>query len=211
MASQQTSGKTGTTFIASAREYLNESTAKFWLDTKFLEWLNAGTLDIISKTHCLETVETEELVEAQLSYALTSPYIAIKSVIYNQGSGDEKALRRGNLQSIGHVRETNIPMFWVPSKDNVIVYPKTDAAHSGTGHDIDVYSITRPVDIVVGGVVLVPSYFDEALVMYMVARALKKDKKPASANVYMSEYNAILDRYRVDFITVPKEPEAVIK
>ena len=144
MSSQQTSGVLASKIITRARYYLNEATEGFHLDAELLSYLNDGVLDIVTQTHCLEAVETEELIENILSYALANPFILIRTVVYNQGSGNQKGLIKGNLQSIGRKIQAKEPMHWISSENNVIVYPKPDAAHSGTGHDIDVYTVKRP-------------------------------------------------------------------
>lgn len=211
MASQQVSGILASELITEARSYVNEPVPVFWNDTEFLRWLNDGTVYIVAQTHSLESVETEELIENTLSYALIAPFIAIKAVVYNQGSGVEKGLIHGNLQSIGHVHAAGEPIYWDQSEDNVIVYPKPDGDHSGVGHDIDVYTVTRTSDVLVGAAVLVPACYDKALLFYMVAQAWYKDGKFAKAGRFMAECMAEMNRYRMDFVTIPKEPVDIVK
>lgn len=210
MASQQTSGKLASALITDARSYVNEPTPVFWSDAEFLRWVNDGTLFIVAQTWCLESKETEELIENTLSYPLTNAFLAIRTVVYNQGSGDEVGLIRGNMQSIGHVQGTT-PIYWFQDQDNVIVYPKPDGDHSGVGHDIDVYLITRPVDIVSSDALLVPACYDKALLFYIISQAWYKDGKFAKAGRFMAECMAELNRYRADFVTIPKEPVQIIK
>lgn len=287
-ASQQTSSTDASDVITYARYYLNEPTAIFWSDAELLAYLNMGTMDIVARTHCLEAIEIEVLVANQLSYALSDAYILVKAVVYAQAAGDEKGLIRGNIQSLGHMEEVGEPVYWDQEQDNIIVWPKPDATHSGAGHDIDVYTVKRPVktanyaltdltfvdggvgvdtittaagDFVAAGfetdgiftvsgstsndgsytivsvvaatitlatgtltaegaadvtaslisVIPVPACYDRALTLYVAAQAFYKDGKFAKAGRFMAEYLAELNRYRMDFVTVPKEPIDIIK
>jgi len=192
------------------RQYLNEPTASFWSDTELLNWLNDGTLDIVARTHCLQAVETEQLIENTLSYALADSYILIRSVVYVQAAGVEKGLIRDNLQSIGHVDEVGEPVYWTEDQNNVIVHPKPDASHSGAGHDIDVYTVKQPAVVAADANVLVPACYDRALILYTTAQAQYKDGQFGKADRFLAEYKTELDRYRMDFITTSKEPKEVV-
>lgn len=210
-ASQQTSQKDASVIITNARSILHEPSAIMWSDAELLVWVNDGTMDIVSRTHCLEAIEVEALVENQLSYALSDGYILVKAVVYAQAAGDEKGLIRGNIQSIGHVEEVGEPVYWAQEQDNIIVWPKPDAAHSGAGHDIDVYTVSRPTAVTASDDVTVPACYDRALTIYVAAQAFYKDGKFAKAGRFMAEYLAELDRYRMDFVTVPKESIDIVK
>lgn len=212
MASNQVSGVLASAIIVRARYYLNEATASFWTDAELLTYLNDGTLDVVSRTNCLEAVETEQLVENQITYALSDPYIAIRTVIYDKGTGNEKGLLRGSLQQIGHKdKASGEPVYWTQDQDNVIVYPKPNAANSGTGKNIDVYTVKRPAAVAAGAAVLVPACYDRALILYIVAQAWYKDGQFGKSSRFMAEYLAELDRFRLDFVTVQKETVEVVK
>jgi len=211
MASQQTSSTLMSTHITRARSYLNEATASFWTDAELLIWGNDGTLDIVARTHCLESIETEQLIVNTMSYALASPFLFIRAVVYTQAAGVERGLIKGNLQSIGHVKGSGEPIYWCQERDNVVVYPKPDASHSGAGFDIDVYTVTRPTAIAASETVLVPACYDNALTMYIAAQGFLKDSQFGRAELFMRAYYAELDRYRQDFVLVPKETVAVVK
>jgi len=146
-----------------------------------------------------------------LSYALTSAFILIRVVVYKQAAGVEKGLIHGNIQSIGHVHESKEPVYWCQDQDNVIVYPKPDASHSGTGHDIVVYTVTRPTDIASGAAVLTPACYDKALTLYIAAQGFFKDSQFNKAAHFMAKSDAECDRYRADFVTIPKEPKGIVK
>lgn len=79
---QTTSSTTGTALIAQARYYLNEATAAFWTEAELLRWLNDGMVDIVSRTHCLESIESKTLALQATTYPLTSTFLAVKNVVY---------------------------------------------------------------------------------------------------------------------------------
>lgn len=196
--SQQTSSTLASAIIVNARYYLNESSASFWSDAELLVYLNDGTLDIVARTHCLEAIETETLVADTLAYALADSFIVIKAVIYD-GS---RALTKGSIDGIGDLDPSlGEPSRWTQWESNVIVYPAPDA--SAAGNDIDVYTVKRPASVASGAAVLIPAYYDKALTLYIVAQALKRDKRYAESNAVLSEYLAELNRYRVDFSEQP--------
>ena len=202
-ASQQTSSTLASTIITNARYYLNESSAVMWSDAELLVHVNSGTMDIVTRTHCLDGSENEPLSVGQSNYALTDDYLFIYAVVLD----DEKGLLHGNLQSIGHLRSEGEPAYWCQSGDKVIVYPTPDSA----GSSIDVYTVTRPASVASSAAVLVPACYDRALTLYVAAQAFYKDGKFAKAGRLMAEYLAELDRFRSDFVVIPKEPIDIIR
>lgn len=134
-ASQTTSGALASAIITQARFYLNEPSEVRWDNDALLQWVNDGTMDIVARSHCLEAVETEVLVENQLAYALADSFIAIRTVVYDKGTGDEKGLLRGNLQSLGHVEEAGEPIYWFQDQNNVVIYPSPDSTGVAPGSE----------------------------------------------------------------------------
>ena len=196
--SNQTSNTLASTIIVNARYYLNESSDGFWLDAELLVYLNNGTMDIVARTHCLEAIETESLVENQLAYSLSERFIVIKAVIYD----DIKALRKGSIEHFGDVAgEASEPVYWAQWESKVLVYPIPDA--TAATNSIDVYTITAPAAVASNAAVLVPAYYDKALTLYIVVQALKKDRRYAESNAVLAEYQAELNRYRADFSYQP--------
>ena len=88
--SQVASTDLASAIIVRARYYLNEPTEKFWSDVELLTYLNDGTMDIVARTHCLESVEEKELQVGTVTYPITDPFISIKTVVYE--SFDEKVI-----------------------------------------------------------------------------------------------------------------------
>lgn len=205
--SQTTSSTLASAIITQARSYLNESTASFWSDAEMLIWVNNGSLDIVARTHCLEDVEAETLVDGQILYPLADPFIIIKHVIYDDG----KALKRGNIQDIGHVEGEDPdaplgePAYWAQWENNVIVYPAPNS--TAAGNSIDVYVVDRPAAVASSATVLVPAQYDKVLVYYVVGQAWAKDGKMGTAGSFAKLYLEELDRFRADFNVQPGIPE----
>jgi hypothetical protein len=210
--SQTVSSTLASSIIDQARKYLNDPTdygdtaeSMIWSDAEMLQWVNDGTMDIVSKTHCLEDVETILLVESQTSYGLASPFIVMTDVVYN----NNKSLVPSSIKDIGHMPgmtqgdELGEPAYWAAWGNHVHVNPAPDS--DAAGNELDVYVIDRPTDV--GGTenVLVPAQYDRALVYYVTAQALKKDNRPGAAAAFIAEYMAELDRYRVDLNVQPKQ------
>jgi hypothetical protein len=192
---QTTSSTTGTAMITRARYYLNESTASFWSDAELLRWLNDGTLDIVARTHCLETTEAETITTGTTSYAITTSFLTVKGVVYN----GVQSLRKGSLEHMGDTTNVGSPAYYFTWGNNLIVYPSPESGVSG--YALVSYLVTRPTDILAGANVQVPAQFDRALILYIAAQALFKDGQFAKAGRFMAEYYAELDRYRLDYST----------
>ena len=210
--SQQTSSTDASVIATRARYYLNDPTTwggtqkNVWSDTMLLQWVNDGTLDIVSRTQCLEDIESETLVLNQSNYTLSTDFISIKAVIYKDSAGVEWSLQKGDLLgkdgnkgSYGFSENmTGAPGYWIQWENDVIVHPIPDS--SAAGDTIDVYLIKRPSVVTATDDVLVPAVYDRALTLYVVSQAYFKDGQFAKASRFMNEYLTELDRYRSDYI-----------
>lgn len=209
--SQQVSSTDASVIATRARYYLNDPTTwggtqkSIWSDTELLQWVNDGTNDIVSRTQCLEDIESETLVANTYSYALTNEFIAIKAVVYKAATGNEWTLERGNFQgsagkfSFGHSENmTGAPAYFIQWENSVIVYPIPDS--TAAGDTIDVYMIIKPTTVTATDDVKVPWYYDRALTLYVAAQALFKDGQYSKATKIMNDYLAELDRYRTDYV-----------
>lgn len=142
--SQTTSSTLASAIVDQARKYLNDPSAyggtqySIWSDAEMLQWVNDGSLDIVARTHCLEDVETERLIEDQISYPLSDPFIVIKHVIYN----NDYTLKKGTIDEIGRTGsedrgkgtgETLKPTDWAQWENNVLIYPVPDSTTVAEG------------------------------------------------------------------------------
>jgi hypothetical protein len=200
--SQTTSSTLASTIIDRVEALFNDTANSFLDATEMLVWVNDGTMDIVSRTHCLEDAESVTLVLGQSNYALSDPFITIKGVIYNS----EKALTEGSLSHYGRtISSTDSdgePEYFFTWENNLFVYPVSSS--DTAGNSIDVFVVDRPAPVATGAAVLVPAQYDRALVLYVYAQALYKDRQFAKAGAVMDQYLAELERYRKDFNVQPK-------
>lgn len=202
--SQQVSSTTAATIILNARAYLNdESSAPFWDGTELLQWLNDGMVDLVGRSHCLETTENINLVADQVEYPITSSYILVKWVRYVDSDSKKHGLLPGNPFDAGSVEDVEEPAYWYDWAGKIGVYP---VLSSVTTELVTVYLVTRPAAITPTDAITVPAIYDKALTMYVVAQAWAKDRQMGKYAQAMGLYQAELDRYRKDFLSVPKEP-----
>ena len=117
-------------------------------------------------------------------------------------SGESRALTRGSIDGIGDLDPSlGEPQRWAQWRDDVYVYPKPDSTTAGK--TIQIFMVARPTTIISTANLLTPAYYDKALTLYIVAQALKKDRRYAESNAIIAEYLAELDRFRVDFSEQP--------
>lgn len=201
---QTTSSTTGTNMIARARVYLDEPAASLrkWSEAELLQFLNDGMIDMSARTHCYQTTESIDLVANTIEYTPTAEYTAIISIVCNPASGKSWGLKKGNIRSQGEQISDDAPQFWYEFANKIGVYP---AYTSVTTETVTVYVAKKPDAIAAGETVVTPQIFDKALVYYIVAQALLKDKRPIEAANYLTLYQQELDRYRGDFVEVDNE------
>ena len=199
--SQTTSSTTASVIIDRAEVLFNDTSNEFMDASEALVWVNDGTMDIVARTHCLEDTETETLLTDTASYALADPFIVVRAVVYN----NEKALKPGSLEHFYRTEDTGEPEFWFTWENNLMVYPTPGSDISGV--TMEVYVVDRPTAVTAAQTVLVPTQYDRALVLYVYAQALYKDRQYAKAGRIMAEYIAELDRYRLDLNTQPIKEE----
>ena len=200
--SQQTSSTDASVFIDNARSYLNDTGTEFFTDAEMLVWLNAGLIDLVSRSHCLETTEDINLVADTLEYSITDDYILVKAVWYVSTTGTE-ALLPGKPGGVGLEEDVEEPHYWYDWGGEIGIYPTLSSV---TTEKVTVYLVTRPTAIASNEDVPTPAIYDKALTLYIVAQAWAKDRQMGKYAQTMNLYHAELDRYRKDFLSVPQEP-----
>ena len=199
--SQYQSGTTGAAIIVRVRSLLNESTASFWGDDELLQWINDGIIDIAAKTWCLGDQETVNLVNATLGYALSSDYISIVNVLYNLSAASVKSLLRGHPAMIGHVPDPGEPVYWYEFDGKICVFPiQADATNMSLTVDL----VPVPTVLVTGaGNVPIPFWFEDSLVLYVLAKGLYKDNETITAAETYVAYERSLARYITELLEKP--------
>jgi len=202
--SQQASATLASTIITNARAYLNDTVATyFFSDAEMLVWLNNGLVDMVNKSNCYETTEDIALVADQVEYAITTAYIVVKAVRYVDSASKSRGLLPGKPEDVGVSEDIEEPQYWYDWAGKIGIYP---VLASVTTEKVTLYLVKRPVAIASNVAVPTPAIYDKALTMYIVAQAWAKDRQTAKYVQAMSLYQAEIDRYRKDFLSVPQEP-----
>lgn len=135
-SSQQTSSTTAATIIDRAEVYLNDPENRTWNAGELLTWLNDGMVDIVNRTHCLETTEIIDLSSNTIEFPITSNYITVKAVMYT----DEK-VANGTMEINNNWNDEETPTVHIRSADqkNSGTYSRkftVNAADEGIKSDI---------------------------------------------------------------------------
>jgi len=88
-----------------------------------------------------------------------------------------------------------------------LVAANTTVVYSDSAPTATVYFLDKPTAVLAASPVLVPAVYDRALTLYVAAQALLKPGLYGKSGRLMAEYLAEIERYRLDFVERPKEPE----
>ena len=185
------------TIITMARYYLNDEEDNFWSDAELLNWINQGTIDIVSRSQCLTAILDDiDLIASTYEYTMPQDYISISKIIYVDSDGTLQGLVKRDMQAIGDIPALGQPGWWYEWAGKIGIYPALAAV---TSENIIVYYVSRPAKLTLTTEdVLVPAQYDNALILYVVAQAMFKDRMFGSYNQIIGMYQAELDRYRFD-------------
>ena len=147
-ASQQTSSTLASTIIDNVETLLNDTNNNMWTAAELLVWLNDGMVDIVSRSHCLQTTESIDLATDTLEYSITSTYLAIKAVHYVDSDGEIKALLKGSPMSVGLVEDVDEPVYWYDWAGKVGVYPVDSITPTATITDTTIAFVDSNPDTI---------------------------------------------------------------
>jgi len=198
-ASQQTSSTTAQTVINNSKALLNGSDDDIFSDTEMLVWLNNGQVDIVSRSHCLQTTADISLVASTIEYTISDSYLMVDTVIYTDASSVKKGLIQKAPQDIGRQGEdwstSPNPAYWYEWNGKVGIFP---ALASVTTETVTLYLVTRPTAITISDNITIPAVYDKALTYYVTAQALWKDRQTGRYAQMMQMYLNEISLYRVD-------------
>lgn len=208
-ASQQTSSTTAATIIDRVEARLNDSDNRMWSAGNLLTWLNEGMVDIVTRTFCLESTDTETLVANQIEYPVSSfdnapwYYVTIRAVHYIDSDSMEYALQKGSPASVGQNTSATIPRYWYEWSGSVGIYPALTSINGTTAETIKVYYVVRPTAIASTANITTPAIYDSALVHYIVAQAYMRDNQLNRYLQTMVLYEQEMARIRRDLNDIP--------
>jgi hypothetical protein len=203
--SQATSGVTAATIIDRAREFLNESSAYLWTDTRLLDHVNAGIVEIAAVGRCLESTERVTVLTGITQYSISSTYLTIENAVYSGATtaySDSvyRPLKRISIGQMGGIEEEGHvgPLAYSVWGDKLYLDPPPSSGSSG--YTVMLYMLTRPTALSSVSAVPTPAQYDEALVMFVVSRALRKwPQYQDMAKDFESRYLQQLQLYRQEF------------
>jgi hypothetical protein len=199
-ASQQTSSTLASALVDRAEVILNDTDNEFWTAAQLLTWLNAGMIDIVTRTNCLETTESINLAASTLEYTITSTYLTVMTVHYIDANGNVKALKKSSPMEVGMEEPVGEPVYWYDWAGKIGAFPVLAARTTET---LTVYLVTRPTSILASASVTTPAIYDTALVHYMVAQAYLKNLSHGKYAQHMALYISELDKIRAALTAFP--------
>lgn len=203
-ASQQTSSTTAQTIINRAKDLLNGDDDDIFNDTEMLSWVNDGHVDIVARSHALQTTESVNLVADTIEYSLSTTYSTVLAVQYNDASGNVYALQPGTPAGVGVDVTLSYPKYWYEWAGKIGVYPSLSSVTTET---VTVYIITRPTAITLTDNITVPAIYDKALTYYVAAQACWKDRQTARYAQLMQMYLNEIALYRADLNEIKEESQ----
>ncbi len=203
----KTENTAASTIITRARLYLDEPTGIYWTDDELLVWLNTGTMNIFARGKVLECSESVDLSMGTVEYTLSENYIDITEVVYVSASSTLKGLIRSVPSSVGHATAVGEPSYFYKIGNKLGVFPATTTASKTA----TVYYLARPAAIAIDDNVLVPAHYENALSLYIAARAWIKMGQYSKVDKLTTEYYEELDRFRIDYNERGKLPRESVK
>lgn len=211
------SGVTAQTIIDRARANLAERTADFWTDADIIQWTNSAVWEIVDQTRCLETgVSTITLQSLTRSYSMSGlTWIDVEKVEYDSGVTWEQAgsgattfnplyiydLDRApfiNLR-LGREKETGTPKVFSVWNNSIYLWPMPDTTIAGT--TCYVYYVPLPSGVTTGASAIeTPSYFDSAILDYVVAQAWYKAENVKRGDYFLALFYKRLKTYLVNVL-----------
>lgn len=194
----KTSGTTAQQIVSDARVYLTEKGTGWASNEEMLSWLNDGVKDIVAKSHCTETVAQVSLTADTIGYTLTATPVKIQAVLYTNEDGEISGLQRTTLEGIQRKFTGSVPQYFYFYAGKLGIYPSLSSV---TNSIVSAYMVYLPAAAATGSTVEIPSMYDRALKLYIVAQGFIKDGRFADAQLVMGMYQAEIDRFREDMGT----------
>lgn len=197
------------TMIAEVRARLDEASPAFWSDEEITRWINEGTRDIARRAEVLETSATVSVVAGTAEYTLAANVARINRVAYiPTGSSQQYPLEYKDFNSMDAAGWT-----WTTARGYPVVYtlwgytPNLKAvlyptpAAAGT---LKYWYYAYPTELATdgsaaGSTVDVPNGWDDLVITYCEAMALRKDANPRweeARQLYEGNLLEMMDRSR---------------
>ncbi|MBU1003023.1 MAG: hypothetical protein KKE73_10930 [Proteobacteria bacterium] len=182
------------------RSNLNEVSAAFWTNDDLMYWANLGAKDIATQTLCMGTTAEITLVAGQLEYplSLSLRYAVDVAAIYNSAKG----LKKGGPWRVGNTDAefAGEPVEYYLFDGHIGVYPVPAEGDDSVDKKVKVYLAELPTAMTaVTDLIPLPEIYESSLIEFVTARAKYKDRKYSEGDRHMSLFDAVIQRYRIDF------------
>lgn len=204
---QTPSTKTVADVFTGVRSILNTTTTAMWTNADLLEWINDGITVISAHALCLGQTVDITIVADTLEYSIatlspTLRYAAAVAAIYQPAAAATiKGLDYAGPDQIGKENAAgDVPNFFYLVDGRIGLWPIQAAGAAGVGKTVRVYlaELGAPVTATTD-VIPLPAIFDTPLKHFVLAMAKYKDRKDSEGNLFMSLFDAVVQRYRIDF------------
>ena len=196
---------TAASMITYIRSLLAEPVARFWSDAELQIWLDWGAREISAITLCTPITEPVTTTTDTFSYALTTQFIKINSVMYN----DVKSLQRLDVFPFGHGAQDGIsgdtnrdPAWYYIHGNRLYLWPVPKGSAVGASL-IDVYGwrTAYALEREVGDTPKqydIPDFISPLIIDFVMACARAKEQKHAIARIHMMNFLAAAGEARID-------------
>ncbi len=185
--------------IQHVRDLLNESTAAFFSDAEITRWIQAGTLDISTVTHCIQTSAILTMATNTPSYALPTSTIDVLHAFWTTTRAGLRKIT-GSLQGEASTDLTgSVPLRYYVWGALCYIEPVPNAtANGGTVtilHSLALQDVTQLQDAC-----------QVLAIWYATAMGKLKDKRYQEGAMLLSMYNQGLALRRTDIYE--RKPQA---
>lgn len=195
--SQNTSGVTAQTIIDRVQYNINATSDALYTDAEMLEWVNQGIFDIASRSKCLQDSYEMNLTANTYKYDISgnTKYIEITDVVYVDANSVWTGLKKVTSMNLTQGIEDR-PTFWYESNvgSNLIIFPTLSGVTGGP--KVVVFYVTQPTAITLTAAIPLPAKFDQALIYYVMHKALERDRKDSTElyNKYLESIDNVINK-----------------
>lgn len=208
--STTTSNITAATVITRVRADLNEASASFWTEANLLQWIDEAVWEVVNRTQPLESGVSDIIViENTRFYSIPSTisgvsFGSVVKVEYDMGlSGN--TIRQPQIYDLTRVpftklrgneeKEKGNPKTFSVWANNLYIWPIPRSTQAG--NTIYIYNAGFPSGVTAtASPIETPAYFDLALLHYVKAKGLFRDRQEAKAGGYLKMFYDMIEYYR---------------
>ena len=169
-------------------------------DTDITRWVNAGQLEIVSKTRLLKAVAQTDLIADQVFYEFPAAEILEVESLHVDGEplppmtfveAEEYILRYDPER-----KDRGTPKIWYSYGEQIFLWPVSDTTVT---NGVTLFYTPAPVNVTdPGDRLALPDKYFNALIRYVLYKAYEMDENFEAANMKQQEMLADLSEYAED-------------